>query len=160
MTECIMKVILLQDVDKLGAEGDVVTVRDGYGRNFLIPTGVARVASKGMIRAHEETVRQQARKRTQQKESAQQAAKQLEGIEVIIPARTGEENRIFGSVTAQQVVDELNKKGFEIDRRKVDLSEEIRRIGVYTATVKLHSEVTAQVKIQVVSEEEQAQAGA
>lgn len=147
-----MKVILLQDVDNLGAVGQVVTVRDGFGRNYLIPRKLALTASKGAVRAQEETVQQQSRKRTQQKDAAAKAASQLEGMEVVISARVGEEDRIFGSITTQQIADELNKRGFEIDRRKIDLSEEIRRTGVYTATVKLHPDVTADVKVQVVPE--------
>lgn len=145
-----MKVILIQDVEKLGNQGDVVTVKDGYGRNFLIPRGLARVASPGVIRAHEEEIRQASKKLTAQREAAQATAQRLESTEVVVPVRVGGEGRLFGSVTAQQVADQLASQGIEIDRRNVTLNEDIRRVGEYTATVKLHRDVSAQVKINVV----------
>ncbi len=147
-----MKLILLQDVDNLGEEGSVVTVKDGYGRNYLIPQRLARVASDGAIRHQKEIQRQRARKHAKVREDAEAIKEQLEGVQVVIAAKTGEENRIFGTVTSQQVAVELNKQGFEIDRRDVELEEEIRMIGVYTASVKIHREITASVKIQVISE--------
>lgn len=147
-----MKLILTQDVEKLGEQGDIVTVKDGYGRNFLIPRGFARVATAGAVRALEEERRQSSRKIMQQKESAQDVARQLESSEVVIAAKVGEENRIFGTVTSQQVAVELNKRGFDVDRRKVEMSEDIRVIGVYSAELKLHPEVTATVKIRVIPE--------
>ncbi len=147
-----MKVILIQDVENLGNQGDVVTVKDGYGRNYLIPRGLARVATAGMIRAHEEELRQASKKLAAQLEAAQATAQRLESTEVVIPVRVGEEGRLFGSVTAQQVADQLASQGIEVDRRNITLSEDIRRVGTYTAAVKLHRDVTAQVKINVVPE--------
>ena len=147
-----MKVILLKEQDNLGAEGEIVNVKNGYGRNYLIPKGIAALATKSAVQAWEEEQRQAARKIAQRKGDAETVAKQLESTEVVIPAKVGEENRIFGTVTAQQVADALSAKGFEVDRRKIDLSEDIRMIGVYSATVKLHPEVTAQVKVRVTPE--------
>ncbi len=147
-----MKIILLQDVDKLGSAGDIVTVKDGYGRNFLIPQKMAVVATVGTVKAKEEERRQASRKVAQQKQDATRVAAELERTEVVLKAKVGSENRIFGSITAQQVADALTHQGFALDRRRIELNEEIRMIGVYTATVKLHPEVTAQVKIRVVSE--------
>lgn len=147
-----MKLILLEDVENLGEEGSIVTVKDGYGRNFLIPRRLARVASDGAIRHHEEIQRQRARKYARAREDAEAMKAQLEGAQVVIAAKTGEGNRIFGTVTSQQVAMELNKQGFEIDRRDVQLDEEIRMIGVYSATLKIHRDVSASVKIQVISE--------
>ena len=149
-----MKLILTQDVEKLGEEGDLVTVKDGFGRNFLIPRGLARLATAGAVRAHEEERRQKSRRLAKKKDSALEVARQLEATEVLIPVKVGEENRIFGTVTSQQLAVELAKRGFEVDRRKVELSEDIRVIGVYSATVRLHPEVTAEVKVRVVSDSE------
>lgn len=147
-----MKLILLQDVENLGEEGNIVTVKDGYGRNYLIPRRLARVASDGAIRHQQEIQRQRARKHAKVREDAAAIKEQLESAQVVIAAKTGEENRIFGTVTSQQIAIELNKQGFEIDRRDVQLEEDIRMIGVYSATVKIHRDVTATVKIQVISE--------
>ena len=147
-----MKVILTQDVENLGGEGDVVTVKDGYGRNYLIPRGLARVATAGAVRQRQEEIRQAARKRAREKEGALEVARQLENTEIVIAVRTGEENRIFGTVTSQQLAVELAKRGFDIDRRNIELNEDIRLVGVYTASVKLHREVTAQLKLRVVPE--------
>ncbi len=147
-----MKVILLQDVDNLGSEGEIVSVKDGYGRNYLIPQGWALMATPGAVKARHEEMRQQVRKRAQEKDNAQELKKQLDAAEVVVEAKVGEENRIFGTVTAQQVATRLAAQGFQIDRRQVDLSEDIRVIGVYTANVKLHTDVVAQVKVRVVPE--------
>ena len=145
-----MKVILLQDLDNLGEEGEVVSVKDGYGRNYLIPQGLAYLATPGAIKAHEEERRQAARKRAVAKEEAEAVAKELESMEVVVTARVGEENRIFGTVTSQQIAVELSQRGFDIDRRNIELNEDIRLIGVYTATVKVQSGVSAQLKIRVI----------
>ena len=147
-----MQVILLQDVDNLGEEGEIVTVKAGYGRNYLIPQGMARMATKGAVKARREEMRQQVRKRAQQQQNAEELKKQLEQTEVVVEAKVGEENRIFGTVTSQQVALKLAAQGFHIDRRDIELSEDIRLIGVYTAEVKLHPEVTAQLKVRVIPE--------
>ena len=145
-----MQVILLKEVDNLGDEGDIVDVKNGYGRNFLIPQGLALMATKGTIKAREEEQRQTARKKAQKKEDAQRVAKELENMEVVIAVRVGEENRIFGTVTPQQLAVELAQRGFDIDRRKIEFTEDIRVIGVYTAKVRVFPDVTANVKVQVI----------
>jgi len=144
-----MKVLLLQDVEKLGLEGEVVTVKDGYGRNYLIPKGLAIEATPSVLKDLEEQRRQQARKLAHQREEAQRMAEELAKTEVVIRAKVGEENRIFGTVTSTQVADYLAQKGFKIDRRRIEMPEDIRMLGVYTARVKLHPEVVAQIKIRV-----------
>jgi large subunit ribosomal protein L9 len=144
-----MKVILLKDVDNLGEEGDVVSVKDGYGRNFLIPQGLALMATPGVQRARQEELRQASRKRLKEKENAEALAAELADTELLVMARVGEENRIFGTVTSQQVAVMLAERGIDVDRRKIELDEDIRMIGVYTASVRLHSDVTAKVKIRV-----------
>ena len=145
-----MKLILLQDVENLGEEGDIVTVKDGFGRNYLIPQRMARIATEGTVRQQEEIKRQRSRKVSKVREDAVEMKRQLDETKVTISARTGEENRIFGTVTSQQIADELSKQGFSIDRRSIELDEDIRMIGVYTATVRLHKDVEAKVKVEVV----------
>jgi large subunit ribosomal protein L9 len=147
-----MKVILTQDLDNLGTAGDVVTVKDGYGRNYLIPRGLAVVATAGQIRQKQEERKQASRRLAKARDAALDQKKDLENLEVPIMAKVGEENRIFGSVTSQQIAVELAKRGFEIDRRTITIDEEIRMTGVYTASVKLYEDVTAQVKINVMPE--------
>jgi large subunit ribosomal protein L9 len=147
-----MKVILLQDVDNLGEEGEIVTVKPGFGRNFLIPQGQALIATKGAVKARHEEMRQQSRKRAQAKDDAVALKEQLEKTELVIEAKVGEENRIFGTVTSQQVAVKLALQGFNIDRRNIELNEDIRMVGVYTADVKVFSDVHAQVKVQVIPE--------
>ena len=147
-----MKVILLKNVDNLGEEGAVVNVKDGYGLNYLIPNGAARLATKNAIKAQQEELRQASRKLSKKKDDATALAKQMAAVEVVLQAKVGEENRIFGSVTAQHIADGLAALGFAVDRRKVELDEDIRLLGVYTAKVKVHPEVVAEVKVRVESE--------
>lgn len=147
-----MKVILKEDVERLGSAGDIVKVKSGYGRNFLIPRGLAVLATQRTIKEAEETLRQQAHKLDRVKNDAAALAARLEALDIVIPARVGEENRIFGTVTTQQVAEVLKTKGLEIDRRKIELEEEIRSLGVYPASIKLHADVVASVKVQVVPE--------
>ena len=148
-----MKVILTEDHDTLGLKGDLVEVKPGYGRNFLIPRQLAVVATKSSTKKYAEERRQAAHKVEAARGNAEKLAERLDGTEVVIPVQTGEENRIFGSVTTQQVVDELKAQGFDLDRRKVSLSEDVRVTGVYTATVRLMPDVSADVKVTVVPNE-------
>ena len=150
-----MEVILLKNVDKLGEEGEIVEVKPGYGRNYLIPQGLARMATKGILKQRREEERQAARRVAHQKENAQEIAEELKDIEVDIRAKVGEEDRIFGTVTTQQIALELAKQGLDVDRRTIELPEDIRRLGVYRATIDLHEEVTAKLTVRVVPEEEE-----
>lgn len=143
-----MKVILIQDVDGLGDRGEVVSVRNGYGRNYLIPQRLARVATDSVVRHQQELRRQAAHKLLKKKDDAEALRNLIEKEEIVVVARVGEENRIFGSVTAQQIAVRLAERGLEVDRRKIDV-EEIRTLGVFTGTVKLHSDVTARIKVRV-----------
>ena len=144
-----MKVILRKDVDHLGYEGDVVDVKPGYGRNFLIPQGLARLATEGAMRAWEEERRQAARRLASEKGDAQRVADDLEDMVLLIPMRAGEDGRLFGTVTNQQLTVELAKHGFEMDRRNVTIEEEVRTTGTYYADVRVHPDVTARVKFEV-----------
>lgn len=147
-----MKLLLLKDVENLGEEGDIVTVKDGYGRNYLIPRRAARIASDGVVRHHKEIERQRSRKIAQVRENAEALKEQIESTKVVIAAKVGEENRIFGTVTSQQLAVELSKQGFDVDRRDIELDEDIRMIGVYTATVKIYRSVNASLQVEVISE--------
>lgn len=148
-----MKVILIKEVENLGDEGQIVSVKNGYGRNFLIPKGLARLATPSVIKAWEEEHRQASRKHMKKKEDAETLAREIEAIEVVITAKVGEENRIFGSVTSQDVAEGLLGHGIQIDRKKIQMDDDIRLLGVYSATVKVHAEVSCQVKVRVEPEE-------
>ncbi|MBL7978797.1 MAG: 50S ribosomal protein L9 [Bacteroidetes Order II. Incertae sedis bacterium] len=147
-----MKLILKQDIDKLGLAGDIVTVKDGYGRNYLIPHGFAVIASPGNIRHAEEMKKQASLKLSKVKQNAEALAARLGGIELEIPAKVGEEGRLFGTITTTTIAEALTHKGVELDRRKLVLSEDIRNVGVYSVTVRLHSEVEGTFKVKVVPE--------
>ncbi|HCR48909.1 MAG TPA: 50S ribosomal protein L9 [Rhodothermales bacterium] len=147
-----MKLILKQDIDKLGLAGDIVTVKDGYGRNYLIPHGFAVIASPGNIRHAEEMKKQASLKMSKVKQNAEALAARLAGIELEIPAKVGEEGRLFGTITTTTIAEALTHKGVELDRRKLVLSEDIRNVGVYSVTVRLHSEVEGTFKVKVVPE--------
>ncbi|MCY3486933.1 MAG: 50S ribosomal protein L9 [Rhodothermaceae bacterium] len=145
-----MKVILLTDVPNLGNEGEVISVKNGYGRNWLIPQRLAQMATPGAVRAFEDQMRQQARRRAQERNNAEEIKNQLENAVVNIEAKVGEENRIFGTITSQQVALGLAVQGFNIDRRIITINEDIKVLGEYTATIKLHAEVHAQLSVHVV----------
>ncbi len=147
-----MQVILLKDVEHLGQEGEIHEVADGYGRNYLIPQGMARLATEGTIKQAREEARQARRKKLQERKNAEEVAKELADMELVFTAKVGEENRIFGTVTTQQIAVELGKRGFDIDRRDVELDEDIRYVGLYTAKVRLHPEVEQRVNVRVIPE--------
>ncbi len=147
-----MKVILTQDVDHLGEEGEIHDIADGYGRNYLIPQGMARVATEGAVKQQKEEQKQQARKKAAVREDAVDLKEELEGMQVVFSAKVGEENRIFGTVTTQQIAVELANRGYDIDRRDIELDEEIRQVGAYTAHIKIHDDVVADLDLQVIPE--------
>lgn len=147
-----MQVILLKDVDHLGQQGEIHEVADGYGRNYLIPQGMARMATKGAIRQAREEERQARRRKVAEREQAEEVAKELGDMQLVFSAKVGEENRIFGTVTTQQIAVELSNRGFDIDRKNISLDEDIRYVGAYTAKVQLHPEVEQRVEIRVIPE--------
>ena len=149
-----MKVLLLQDVESLGEAGEIVRVKNGYGRNYLIPNGLVRLANPSVVKAWEEERRQKSRKIAKRQEDAQALAKEIESLELVVTAKVGEENRIFGTVTTQDIVELLAGHGIEVDRKQVHLEEDIRMLGVYSAALKIHPEVTCEVKIRVDPEKE------
>ncbi|MCX7876923.1 MAG: 50S ribosomal protein L9 [Melioribacteraceae bacterium] len=147
-----MKVILRKNFDQLGKVGDIVNVKDGYARNYLIPRQIAYQATEGNIRALEEEKKQIQKREAKELEEAQKLALELEKVSVTIPVKVGEEDKIFGTVTNQMIADALKEKGFDIDKRKIEITEQIKSLGIYTVAVKLHTNVTAAVKTWVVRE--------
>lgn len=145
-----MKVIFLQDVKGKGKKGEVKNVAEGYARNFLIPRGLAVIADESNMKQLKQQQKMESKRKEQEKEQAEQLAAKLEKITVNIPAKAGEGGRLFGSVTSKQVAEELQKQHrIKIDRRKLELPEPIRNLGVTQIPLKLHPEVTATVKVQV-----------
>ena len=147
-----MKVILRKDIEQLGKVGQLVDVKDGYALNYLIPRGFAYVAVKGNVRAIVEEKKILEKRNLQELKNAQHLAADLEKISVTIPVQVGEEDKIFGTVTSQMIADSLLEKGYEIDKRKIELEETIKTLGIYTANIKLHQNVTAKIKVWVVRE--------
>ncbi|MDA8418446.1 MAG: 50S ribosomal protein L9 [Desulfobacteraceae bacterium] len=145
-----MQLILKQNVDNLGEEGDVVKVKPGYGRNFLMPQGLAISASKGnLARLEVEKVAIEARKQ-QQRQDAESIAKRIEAQSLTIEKRVGEENKLYGSVTSSDLADRLAEQGLVIDRRKIVLDEPIKRVGETEVTVKVGYQVLAKLKVNIV----------
>lgn len=148
-----MEIILLQDIQNLGSKDDIVNVKDGYGRNFLIPGKMAIVATSSAKKVLAENIKQRAHKEAKLKEEALALAAQLEGKEVIIGAKTSTSGKIFGSVNTIQLAEAINKLGFDIDRKQIRLAEDsIKEVGKYTAKIKLHREVLVDFNFEVVSE--------
>ncbi|MGM9758915.1 MAG: 50S ribosomal protein L9 [Parabacteroides sp.] len=147
-----MQVILKEDVINLGYKDDIVTVKDGYGRNFLIPTGKAVIASESAKKVLAENLKQRAHKLAKIKENALALAEQLKDVTLTIGAKTSSTGTIFGSVSNIQVAEELAKKGFEIDRKIIIIKESVKEVGNYKATIKLHKEVSVEIPFEVVSE--------
>ena len=147
-----MKVILLKDIETLGSAGEVVEVKNGYGRNFLIPRNEALVASAANMAQFESRRKQQETLAERDRRAAEALAKKLEAESITAQVKVGEEDRLFGSVTAQNIAELLEEKGYEIDRRAIHLEDPIRELGVYNVEVRLHPEVAAAVKLWVVKE--------
>ncbi|MGE5438592.1 MAG: 50S ribosomal protein L9, partial [Bacteroidota bacterium] len=126
--------------------------KDGFARNFLIPRNIAFAAQKGNVRALEEEKKQLAKKKVKELQAAENLAAELEKVSVTIPVKVGEEDKIFGTVTTQMISDSLKEKGHDIDRRKIEIVEPIKSLGIYSVNIKLHPSVTAVVKTWVVRE--------
>ena len=147
-----MQVILLEDVTNLGYKDDVVTVKSGYGRNYLIPQKKAVIASESAKKVLAENLRQRAHKLEKIKIDAQAMAGKLEGVTLTIGAKTSSSGTIFGSVTNIQIAEELMKRGYEIDRKTIIIKEPVKEIGSYKAEIKLHKEISVEIPFEVVSE--------
>jgi len=149
-----MEVILKEDVANLGHRGDVVKVADGYGRNFLLPRKMALQATLANKAVIEQMKSAAARRSASEKAQAEALAAQLEPLNLSFTRKTGENGHLFGSVTSSDIAAELATKGFELDRRKIQLDEPLKSIGDFTVTIKLFREVVANVKVTVVAEAE------
>jgi large subunit ribosomal protein L9 len=147
-----MEVILKQDVQGLGYKNDTVKVKPGYGRNFLIPNGVAIIANDSNKRLVNENIRQASHKAAKLKQDAEAIAQKIGDVTLEIGTKAGETGKIFGAVTPFQVADALKAKGFEVDRKKIILKEQPKQLGNYTVTLDLHKEVKHQITIKVVAE--------
>ncbi|NQT35469.1 50S ribosomal protein L9 [bacterium] len=148
-----MKIVLTTDIDNLGQAGDMITVKDGYARNFLIPTGMAVKADPKNLKLLEAQRKAAEAKAFREVKTHKSLAARLSSITLTTTAQVGEEDRMFGAVTSADITELLAAQGLEIDRRIIDLPEPIKALGVYTIPIKLHAEVTAHVKVKVVKEE-------
>jgi large subunit ribosomal protein L9 len=144
-----MKIILKDDLEKLGKCGEVVEVKDGYGRNFLIARNLAIPATKGNLKAIREVTKQKEIKDLKKKRQEERLKIQLEKISCTAEVRVGEEDKVFGSVTAQDISELLKEKGFEIDRHKILLETPIKALGVYTVPIKVSGDLVASLKVWV-----------
>ncbi|MDE5795484.1 MAG: 50S ribosomal protein L9 [Muribaculaceae bacterium] len=147
-----MKIILKENVANLGYKDDIVEVKDGYGRNYLIPQGKAIIASSAALKQLAEDQNQRAHKIAKLKADAEAAAAALEGVRLVIGAKTSATGTVFGSVNAIQIAEALAKLGHEVDRKLIFLKEPVKEVGVYTATINFHKEVAKDIEFEVISE--------
>jgi len=147
-----MKILLRQDFETLGEAGDVVRVKNGYARNFLIPKGIALAATPANTKRFENEKKQMNWRKEQEKRKSEELAKVLENVSCTITVQVGEEDKLFGSVTSQNIAESLEAQGHAIDKRKIVLEEPIKSLGIYSVPIKLHPEVEAKVKVWVVKE--------
>ena len=147
-----MKIILKEAVSGLGYKDDVVEVKNGYGRNYLIPTGKAVIATESALKVLAEDQRQRAHKLAKIKADAEELAAKLKDVKLTIGAKTSATGTIFGSVNNIQIAEALEKLGFNVDRKIIDIKESVKEVGNYTATIKLHKEVSVEVPFEVVAE--------
>jgi len=147
-----MNIILLDHIEKVGAKHDVVKVKDGFGRNYLIPKGLAIVANKPNLARLEGLKKQSSKKEGAVIAAFQEIAAKLKGVTLKIAAKAGESGRLFGSVTSQHIAKALAEKGVEVDKRIVEMPEEVKELGEYKAIIKFHPEVHTEVDFEVVSE--------
>lgn len=145
-----MKVILKSDVKKLGSKGDIVKVSDGYARNFLMPKGLAEEATQSNLNELQHKEKIQERKYQENRAGAEELAGKLEEKDFVISVKAGENGRLFGSVTTKDIAKAVKKEGFKIDKRKIDLSDHIKSLGVHKVNVKIFKDVEATLKVKVV----------
>lgn len=147
-----MQVILKEDILNLGFKGDVVNVKKGYGRNYLIPQQKAVIASESALKMLAEDNRQRAHKLAKIKADAEALAVSLNGVSISIATKASESGKVFGSVTSVQIADTLAAQNFVVDRRLIDLKEPLKELGAHKVTIKLHKEVSAEIEVVVVAE--------
>ncbi len=147
-----MEVILKEDVANLGLKDDIVKVKPGYGRNYLIPQGLAVLATGSARKVHAENLKQRAHKEEKLRLAAVALAEKLEGKKLTIGAKTSSSGKIFGSVNNIQIAEALEKDGFAIERKNITIKDQVKEVGTYSATVKLHREVKVNIEFEVVTE--------
>ncbi|MHA7964992.1 50S ribosomal protein L9 [Paenibacillus sp. CAU 1782] len=147
-----MKVIFLQDVKGQGKKGEVKEVSEGYVRNFLLPKGLAKPASDGNLKTLEVQTASEVKRKQKEKEEAQELGKKLEEMKIVVKAKAGEGGRLFGAITSKQIAEALAAQGIKIDKRKIELEEPIRTLGVTQVPVKLHPDVKAKLNVQTAEE--------
>jgi len=147
-----MKVIFLQDVKGQGKKGDVKEMSEGYVRNFLLPKGLVKPASDGNIKTLENQNAAEQKRKDKEREDAKALAAKLEAMTVVVKTKAGEGGRLFGSITSKQIAESLEKMGYRVDKRKIELDEPIRSLGMTHVPVKLHPEVKARLNVQTVEE--------
>jgi len=147
-----MKIILRQDHEKLGKVGDLIEVKRGYGMNYLIPKKIAYPAKPNFIRMVQEEQRQKSFLVNKQKKVAEQVAAKMENVSVTLAVSVGDGDKMFGSITNQDIEEGLKKQGFEIDRKNIILEEPIKALGIYSVPIKLHPEIDVKIKVWVVKE--------
>lgn len=147
-----MQVILKEDILNLGYKDEIVTVKDGYGRNYLIPQGKAVIASESAKKVMAENLKQRAHKLEKIKKDAQELAAKMEGVSLTIGAKTSSTGTIFGSVTNIQIAEALEKLGYNVDRKVIIIKDAVKEVGSYKAIAKLHKEVSVEIPFEVVSE--------
>lgn len=145
-----VKVLLQSDVDNLGVGGEVVRVRAGYARNFLLPRGLALPATAGNLSRVEELKKAALSRKKQEREGAEQLAQKLSSLAISVARAVGEEGKMYGSVTAKDIADATARAGVDLDRRRITLGEPIKQLGTFQVSVKLHQDVTATLKVEVV----------
>lgn len=146
-----MKVILIENVDKLGSIGDVVTVKTGHARNYLIPKKLVKEATAGNLKSLESLLKKKAAAEAKVLESANKVAEKIAALSLTIPAEAGEEEKLFGSVSSEKISEALAQEGVSVDKRDIVLDEPIKKLGVYQVTVKIHPKVKASLKVLVVN---------
>ncbi len=146
-----MKVILREDIKNLGYKDDVVEVKSGYGRNYLIPQGKASLATESALKMLAEDLRQREFKQDKLKKDAEAMASKLEGASITVATKAGASGKIFGSITSLQIANALKEKGFDVDRRKI-VTDDIKELGTHSATVNLFKEISASISIEVITE--------
>ena len=150
-----MKVVLLESMEGIGSVGQEVKVKDGYARNFLIPKGLALMASDSNIKAFKDKIQAKIKSEAKSREHAQKFAQELESTVLKFSVKTGQEGKLFGSITGTNIFDALKEKGFDVDKKKIVLPEPIRHIGTHQVTVRIYPGVTASLKVEVNAENEE-----
>src|SRR5439155_14048016 len=146
-----MKVILIEELRGLGSRGDVVNVKEGYARNYLLPKNLAREATPGNLKSIEQERKKWGLLAQKEKDQAAKAAESVKGTKVVVQKRVGENGQLFGSVTANEIADALTAKGIDIDKRRIELAHPIKTLGLHDVEVRLHRDVNAQIQVEVVA---------